>query len=218
MGYASMGDVAVVGGFAFPMASGATGQQKVDVASVLGDWASDPLVKYMTAVRPGSLNGPVSQQFLDNVKYSLTEMQYQGQPLLTVEKSALAAAAAMAANFVAPLASSGIDTSNLQLMTAQEAYQKLIPIAQAVSNMPPVKGTPKFNLTGLGPMLACMKAKGTWNIKTQTCGMPRAGTPAQPLPPTAAPAPSADYTPYYIGGGVVVLGTIIYLATRKKAA
>lgn len=213
MGYSSLG-VTVAGGFLIPVASGSQ-PPALDPNAVYGDPVKDPLVQYMSAVRPGVFNQPPGQPFLDAVRYSLTEMEYQGQPVDIVLKSCFAAASALADTYVQPT-DDHPDVSTLRVMTQNIVYNQLKPIAASVAAMPPVPkqqaATPGMNLHfNFSPaQVKCMQVKGaTWDVKSGTCKMPavRYGT----VIPSSPSAPASGIPTWaYVVGGVAVLGVAAF--------
>ena len=179
------------------------------VTTKYGDYNNHPLVKYMKAVMPNTINGAPGDAFVSGVRLAMLAMEYPGKPLADLQTAVGAVAAANA------VAVSGIDPS--VTVFADDSYAKLLPIAQEMAATP--KAQIQLNLGPVGAkIVACVKGGGKWT--SSGCAMPV--TRQASLGPTtapaaaAAPAPTSHLALYLgIGAAVVVAGTVGYLTLRK---
>lgn len=216
--------------------------------NLFGDYEGHPLVKYMRAVMPGSFGGPPSQAFNDAVKLAMLAMQYQGQPVELIKVAVHSAAAANADTFTASVSDPNVQAilfntnatiSYQNLIPVAEAVAAMAkPMIKLT--FPPgllacvqkkgewVNGAcklPTIQLNVGKELVACVRAGGAW--KNNTCSTTRKGVQwshqLAAFVPVAAPttaAPSTSHLSLYIGiaAGAVVIGTVGYLATRKRRA
>ena len=178
------------------------------VATKYGDYNNHPLVKYMKAVMPNTINGAPGDAFVSGVRLAMLAMEYPGKPLADLQTAVGAVAAANA------VAVAGTDPS--VTVFADDSYAKLLPIAQEMAGA--AKTQMVLNLGPLGAkIVACVKGGGKWT--SSGCVMPvtrQASLGPTTAPAAAAPAPTSHLGLYLgIGAAVVVAGTVGYMALRK---
>lgn len=221
-----LGDVSLVGGLLIPTASGSQdrGPDACSLAATLGfDYAAEPLVLYlMTTNSPAMQNWGAA--FNAALEKGLIDLGYAGQPAAVIEKQVVAACSMVSENtWTDPT----IDMSCSLLIAANNCQNTMKGLVAKIAAMPKPKAAIKLHFSPwTADYLACVKAKRTWNSKTNKCMLKlqfakpvtRQGAivGAPTAPATTSPGAPSSNTWLYVGAAAVALGGVGYFFMKSR--